>query len=106
MEEIVGIKFTEDSIEYPEITLNSLNEGGIPFPGDTDTFYAPDTDIKVLYDISIEALKSSECYSENWGSISDQNKFDNYICDDLNYLEKNYGIETNMVHASMILLMV
>lgn len=62
LENIVGVKFTEDCIENPKIDLISSGENGISMG---DWVAAPDTFVDICYEISEETLYDREYYKKS-----------------------------------------
>ena len=62
LENIVGVKFTEDCIENPKIDLISSGGNGISMG---DWVAAPDTFVDICYEISEETLYDREYYKKS-----------------------------------------
>lgn len=84
LENIVKVKFTNDSIENPEIDLKSSGENGVSMG---DWVAAPNTFVDICYEISKETLNDREYYKEtSTDTIKGISNFDYEI---LNIIDKN-----------------
>lgn len=99
LEDIVKVKFSEDSIENPEIDLRSSGGNGIPMG---DWVAAPSTFIDISYEISEETLHNREYYKETeTDTIHDKSYFNHEIYhiinkynaneDKIEYVNSKYG---------------
>lgn len=84
LENIVKVKFTNDSIENPEIDLKSSGGNGVSMG---DWVAAPNTFVDICYEISKETLNDREYYKEtSTDTIKGISNFDYEI---LNIIDKN-----------------
>lgn len=65
LEEIVGIKFTEDAGDIFEKQLQILNNGG---SFEKNCFYASETEIDIVYTISGDTMQDKDYYALKWDS--------------------------------------
>lgn len=98
LEEIVGIKFTEDASNIFEKQLQILDNGGL---FEENCFYASDTEVNILYEIPKNNIQDKDCYLLKWDSETPETNFNfeiNQIITQLSekILEK-YNINENMI---------
>lgn len=65
LEEIAGIKFTEDAVNIFEKQLQILDNGG---SFEKNCFYASETEIDIVYTISRDTMQDKDYYALKWDS--------------------------------------